>query len=70
MKAPETWNGKVLYYDETFRSRPYPTEAEAQWKLDRIREFHNPERGWRELSATIERTEEGYVVVRHHALYR
>lgn len=70
MKAPKTWKGKQYWYGEIFRSRPYPTEKEAQWKLDRVKEFHSPEKGWLELDSHIERSPEGYVAVRHQAIYK
>lgn len=69
-KTPEMNEGKYLYYEQIFKSRSYPTEAEAQWKLERVKEFHTPEKGWVELDAHIERTPDGYVAVRHHALYK
>lgn len=70
MKAPETHNGKRLCYEESFRSRPYPTEADAKWKLKMVREFQSPDKGWLELEAHIEQTADGYIAVRYHALYK
>ena len=71
MKAPSTWNGKRLKYEETFISPvALSTEESAQRVLDAIRAQHSKENGWIELDARIDETPEGFVAVRHHAQYK
>ena len=71
MKAPETYQGKTLAYEETFRS-PFvrPTEESARRVLDEIRSCHSSAYGWLELDARIEPNDGGFVAVRHHAQYK
>lgn len=70
MKAPTTFEGKRLVYEEVFRS-PFvrPTEASAQEVLNDIRAVHNRAYGWVEIEAHIEKKGDGYVAIRHHAKY-
>lgn len=70
-RAPETYNGKKLIFEETFRS-PFvrPTKEAAQKILDNIRTMHASEQGWLEIEAGIEPKDGGFVAVRHHAKYK
>ena len=71
MKAPSTYNGKSLVFEETFRSAfPMPTEEAARRVLESIREVHSESYGWIEIDSRIEETQAGYVAVRHHAQYK
>ena len=71
MKVPKYHDGKKLKYVETFRSPcPRPTEESARKVLNSIRECHSPKNGWIELNSYIEKTPEGFVAVRNHAMYK
>lgn len=71
MKAPMYYDGKLLTYEETFRSAfARPTEESARKVLESIRNQHSSAHGWVELDARIEKTPAGFVAVRHHAMYK
>ena len=71
MKAPATYKGKDLVYEEVFMS-PFvrPTEESARRILEEIRNCHSLTYGWVELDARIESKDGGFVAVRHHAQYK
>ena len=71
MRAPKTYRGKQLSFEEVFRS-PFPqqTYEEAKRILNKIRESHGPEYGWLEIESEIKETPRGYVAIRHHAQYK
>lgn len=71
MKAPMYHDGKKLRFEETFRS-PYAraTMESAKEVLKSVRDEHDSAHGWIELEARIDRTPQGFVAVRHHALYK
>lgn len=69
-KAPLYHDGKILKYEEVFRSAyPMPTSELAESVLNSIRSQHSSEYGWVELNAYIEETKDGFIAVRNHAQY-
>lgn len=71
-KAPETLNGKVKTFEETFRS-PFEkdTESDALRTLNAIREEHPSSLGWVEFEGYVEKLPNGkWCAVRHHAQYK
>ncbi|MCI8273566.1 MAG: hypothetical protein HFJ55_05745 [Clostridia bacterium] len=71
MKAPYTYQGKHLQHEEIFRS-PFakPTREAAEEVLKMIRTQYSHYYGWVELDAWIEETPNGFVAMRHHAMYK
>lgn len=70
MKAPQTYEGKELVYDEEYKSNTiYSNALSAQCDLEIHRQSHIPAKGWVEFEAGVEKANGGYIAYSHHALY-
>ncbi len=70
-KAPETYNGKHLVFEEKFRSPLVKdTVRGAERVLEHLREMYDSASGWVEIDAWIEPKDNGYIAVRHQAQYK
>ena len=70
MNAPMYHDGKILKFEEIFRSPyPMPTKEAAEAVLNSIRSQHSSTYGRVEIDARIEPSENGFIAVRHHAQY-
>lgn len=70
-KAPETYNGKHLVFEEKLRSPLVKdTVLGAERVLEHLRQMYDSDSGWVEIDAWIEPKGNGYIAVRYQAQYK
>lgn len=70
-KAPKYWKGKEKVFDDISEGpRLYGSEAEAEWKLGKVREEHPESGGWLKVDTEKKQTAKGWVVSWHYAKYK